>query len=141
MKNKKDKKEEGVGTEEDFKEKYLRALADYQNLLKRTVKEKEDFLKFVNEGLIKKLLPVLDNLEKAENVLKDKGIELIHKELLGVLTNEGLERIIIKKDEAFDPGRMECIAVEEGGKKLEEVRAGYTLNKKVIRVAQVKVVK
>ena len=133
MKNKKDKKEEGVGTEEDFKEKYLRALADYQNLLKRTVKEKEDF--------IKKLLPVLDNLEKAENVLKDKGIELIHKELLGVLTNEGLERIIIKKDEAFDPGRMECIAVEEGGKKLEEVRAGYTLNKKVIRVAQVKVVK
>jgi len=56
--------------------------------------KKEDFLKFVNEGLIKKLLPVLDNLEKAENVLKDKGIELemgpIEAEIIDRLKSKGM---------------------------------------------------
>lgn len=122
-------------------EKYLRALADYQNLVKRTAKEKEDFIAFAAEELIRKLLSVLDNLEVAKENFKDKGIELIYNELWNILKDEGLERILIKEDEQFDPTRMEGISVEEGGKKLKEVRPGYLLKGKVIRVARVKVIK
>lgn len=142
MKKTTDKKDEASETvKEDYKEQYLRALADYQNLLKRTAKEKEDFIEFAGEELIRKLLPVLDNLERAKGVLTDKGIDIIYNELWQVLQGEGVERIIINKTDAFDPMTMECINVEEGGKVLQEVRAGYKLKGKVLKAVQVKVVK
>lgn len=126
---------------DEFKEKYLRALADYQNVLKRTAREKEDFIEFAAEGLIRKLLSVLDNLERAKGVLTDKGIDIIYNELWKVLVAEGVERMMIQSTDTFDPMTMECINVEEGGKQLQEVRAGYTLKGKALRAAQVKVVK
>lgn len=125
---------------EEYRDQYLRALADYQNLVKRTQGEREEFIQFASEALIGKLLPVLDNLERAKGVLTDKGIDIIYNELWQVLQGEGVERIKIDKIDVFDPMTMECISVEEGGKLLQEVRAGYILKGKVIRAVRVKVV-
>lgn len=144
MKNPKDQKSEEVEKPkeaDDFKDKYLRALADYQNLLRRFAREKEDFVKYSNEGLIVKLLSVLDNLERAKATLKNPGIDLIYNDLWKTLEKEGLEKIEIKSDEKFNPLFMECIEAQDGGSKLEEVRAGYKLKGKLIRAVQVKVVK
>ncbi|GAG39247.1 unnamed protein product, partial [marine sediment metagenome] len=60
----------------DLTDKWKRALADYANLEKRTAGEKQDFIKFSNAVLLDKLLSVLDDLERAEHHLKDKGLTL-----------------------------------------------------------------
>lgn len=125
---------------EDYKEKYLRALADYQNLERRLVKEKEVFVKYANWELIKKLLPVFDSLSKAQEQGRDEGVKLIYKQLWEVLEGEGLEKIEVMSKK-FDPQIMECVEVVKGKKDkvIEKIRAGYKLKGKVIRVAQVKV--
>jgi molecular chaperone GrpE len=132
-----DHKEEVI----DYKDKYLRALADYQNLIKRTQQEKEEFYQYAYESFIEKLLPILEHLERAERHTKDEGVELVYKELRKVLENLGLERITISEHDEFNPEIMECVDAEEGGKKLIETRAGYRFKSKIIRPVQVKVIK
>jgi len=119
---------------------WKRALADYQNLEKRIALEKEEFVKFANRNLILRILPAIDSLEKAEEYLKDEGLSLALRQLKEGLFFEGLEKIEVKGKD-FNPEEMECVAVGEGeeGKVLEEIRAGYRLNGKVLRAAQVKV--
>lgn len=119
---------------------WKRALADYQNLEKRTVQEKEEFVKFANSQLILKILPSLDSLEKAEKHLKDQGLNLALKQLKEGLVQEGLEKIQTQGKD-FDPEEMECVEVGQGkeGKVLDEIRAGYKLGDRVLRVAQVRV--
>ena len=119
---------------------WKRALADYQNLEKRIALEKEEFVKFANRNLILRILPAIDSLEKAEEYLKDEGLSLALRQLKEGLSSEGLEKIEVRGKD-FNPEEMECVAVGEGeeGKVLEETRAGYRLNGKVLRVAQVKV--
>ncbi|MDP3955408.1 MAG: nucleotide exchange factor GrpE [bacterium] len=128
------------GEIEELTNKWKRALADYQNLERRVAKEREDFVKFVSAGLILKLLPALDSLEKAETHLKDEGLSLAIKQLKQALEEEGLEKIETA-DKEFDPQEMECVEICRGkeGVVLEEVRSGCKLKGKVIRVAQVKV--
>lgn len=119
---------------------WKRALADYQNLEKRTSVEKEDFVKFANSQLILKILPSLDSLEKAEKHLKDEGLSLALKQLKEGLIQEGLEKIQTQGKD-FNPDFMECVEVGQGkeGKVLDEIRPGYKLGNRVLRVAQVKV--
>lgn len=119
---------------------WKRALADYQNLEKRINFEKEDFVKFANSQLILKILPSLDSLEKAEKHLKDQGLNLALKQLKEGLVQEGLEKIQTQGKD-FDPEEMECVEVGQGkeGKVLDEIRAGYKLGDRVLRVAQVRV--
>lgn len=119
---------------------WKRALADYQNLEKRINFEKEDFVKFANSQLILKILPSLDSLEKAEKHLKDQGLNLALKQLKEGLVQEGLEKIQTQGKD-FDPEEMECVEVGQGeeGKVLDEIRAGYKLGGRVLRVAQVRV--
>lgn len=123
-----------------YKDKYLRALADYQNLEKRTAENTERIRKFAAESLISKLLSVLDSMEKAESHLKDPGLSLALKEFRTVLTQNGLVRIVTSGRD-FDPNEMECIEVTEGkeNKVVEESLPGYRLHGKVIRPARVKV--
>lgn len=126
----------------ELKEKYLRALADYDNLRKRWEQEKLEWGYFANEELMKKLLPVLDNLEKAKEHFKDKSLTLIFKEFQGILKNEGLEEISAGK--IFDPNLMECVEVTAGETNeeiLETVLKGYKFKGKVLRPIQVKVAK
>lgn len=127
----------------DLEEKWKRALADYQNLERRTKEERKELYKSASESLIVQLLPVLDNLEKATQHLKDEGLNLALRELWQVLETEGLVRIKTT-GEIFNPQEMEAVDVvsgEEENKIQEEFRSGYKLHGKVIRAAQVRVVK
>lgn len=125
---------------QDLTLKWKRALADYQNLEKRTTQEKEEFAKFANTQLLLKILPALDSLEKAGEHLPDEGLSLAIRQLKEGLASQGLERIETL-GLTFDPEVMECVEVSQGeeGKILGQARAGYKLNGRVLRVAQVKV--
>ncbi len=127
--------------EDEYKEKYMRALADYHNLSRRVEREREETYQFISLSILTKILPVLDDLERAAGTIDEPGIDLIYNKLWQVVKDEGLEKIKIGEDDQFDPTRMECITAEDGGKKLITVRSGYIMKGKVVRPAQVKVVK
>lgn len=126
---------------EELTNNWKRALADYQNLEKRIAAEKENFISFANAKLILKLLGVLDILEKAQEILKDKGLDLAIQEFRKILYQEGLREIeALNKD--FNPQLMECVEVvksDEEGKVKEVVFKGYELNGKLLRPVKVKV--
>jgi len=126
---------------EVWKEKYLRSLADYQNLQKQTQVEHYQVRMFAGLIVIEKLLPVVDLLEKAQEHLNDQGLKLALKELYSFFHSIGVEKIEVV-GKLFDPHIMECSEVVEHTKDneiIEEVRAGYTMHGKIIRVARVKV--
>ena len=132
---------------------YLRSQAEMENLRKRAQKEKEEWIKFSNESLIKNLLGVIDNLEKAiehsqnENSLQAlrEGIELTLKGLQDTLKKSGLEAVK-SEGEPFDPCFHEAVSqIEdedmEAGTILKELQKGYVLNDRLIRPAMVVVSK
>lgn len=128
---------------EEMTNHWMRAVADYQNLEKRVVGERIEYIKFLSKNLIKKFLPVLDDLEKAEVYLKDKGLELALKKLHVVLESEGVKRMETQGKD-YDVGSMEALSIDEGkedNKVIEEYRAGYMIHGSVLRPAQVKVSK
>lgn len=137
----------------DFKDKYKRALADYQNLLKQTAKEKMQFAAYANERTIKEILPVYDHLKLAiehhngesnDNWLK--GVQYVAKQFKDVLEKIGVQEIKIQ-DKKFDHNLMEAVSSEEtadenlGGRVAKQVKAGYKLNGKVIEPVKVVVYK
>lgn len=140
--------------ENDFEAKYLRALADYQNLLKQSAKEKEDFVRYANERLINDLLPVYDNLKislkhidaVAEKSNWGEGIKYVVKQFADVLETIGVTEIKTAHHK-FDHSKMEAVSEKEtDNEKLtdhvaEELTAGYLLRDKVIRAARVSVYK
>ena len=136
-----DKKSQKKQTE-DYKNKYLRALADYQNLEKRTQLEKERITQRAAEQIIQELLETLDTVENVQkHHHSDQGIKLAVGNFHAVLANHGVVKIDVLHKK-FDPIEMECIEVVESDKDdavTEEVRPGYKLGDKVIRVARVKV--
>lgn len=121
-----------------------RAVADYQNLEKRTEEKRREWVLASNLDLVKKLLPVLDNLFLAQNHIRDDGLDLSTRKFLDVLKEEGVEEIETN-DRNFDPHLMECVAVKAvdpsrgqmENKVLEEVRKGFIMNDIVLRPAQV----
>ncbi len=125
---------------EEWKGKYLRALADYQNLERRNLSERDELRKFASEALLLRILTAIDTLKRAKDHIKDAGLDLAFKEFIAILESEGVEEIKTV-GELFDPHQMECIEVVEGedNKVVEELRQGYRLHGKVLRVAQVKV--
>lgn len=134
----------------EFKDKYQRLLADFTNYKQREEASKADFKKFAVSNLVEKLLPVLDNFDRA---LKDqdpddgliKGIVMTRDEMLNILKNEGLEEIP-SDGEAFDPNVHQAVLAEDSDEVdsdhiIETFQKGYKLNNKVIRPAMVKVAK
>lgn len=133
--------ESSASDADQWKSKYLRALADYQNLEKRTAQRHGDDIRMAAKILIVKLLPVIDVLYKVQESLKDQGMALAIKQLEEVLSSEQVKKLDVL-GKPFDPVTMECIEVVEGDKDdivIEETRAGYQLHDQVIRPAQVKV--
>jgi len=128
---------------EEFKNKYLRAIADYQNLEKRVGEERFELMKMANKNLLIKILPFLDNLEKAELFVKDEGLKISKDHFIQILKDAGLEEIeMMGKD--FDPISAEAVELvpgKEEGKIVEVLQKGYKFEDKIIRVAQVKVSK
>ena len=124
----------------DLADKWKRALADYANLEKRVQQERQDFIKFSSAGLIDKLLGVLDDLERAEKHLKNKGLTMAVNQFKSVLKTEGVEEIIALGNR-FDPNSMDCVEMVKGKKNIvsEVVLKGYLLNNKILRPVKVKV--
>ena len=125
---------------EDWKSKYLRALADYQNLEKRTQAEKQEIRKYAAEVVLMRFIPALDTLTKVTEHVKDAGLELALKEIYAALFEMGVHKIDVVGKE-FNPHEMECIEVVAGKDNIvaEELLPGYRLHDKIVRVAQVKV--
>jgi molecular chaperone GrpE len=131
------------------KDKYLRLYSEFENFRRRTSKEKIDTIMNASEGLIKELLPVIDDFERARqsfekstdlDALKE-GVELVFQKLKKTLESKGL-KAMEAKETAFDPELHECITQfdageDKKGQVIDEVEKGYYLNDKVIRYAKV----
>ncbi|MBR5475287.1 MAG: nucleotide exchange factor GrpE [Bacteroidaceae bacterium] len=140
---------EKIATLED---KYLRQVAEFDNYRKRTLKEKAELIKNGGERAIESILPVLDDFERAlANMAKDDnaqeiltGVELIYNKFMGILKQNGLQKIETEGQE-FNTDFHEAIAMVPTpdetlkGKVLDCVQTGYMLNDKVIRHAKVAV--
>ncbi len=136
----------------ELNDKYLRLMAEFDNYRKRVMKEKSELIKTAGTKVITTILPVLDdmeraeqNMEKAEDVeaLKE-GVQLIFDKFLKLLATEGL-KVIDTTDKVFDTDFHEAVAMVPGqpdelkGKVIDCIQTGYTLNDKVIRHAKVAV--
>jgi len=134
-------------------DKMLRLQADYENRRKRQDKERLDFLKFANEGLITELLRVMDDFERAIDSAKNtndtkvllQGIEMVRCDFQDIMAGNGL-KAIDPKGQPFDPEKHEAIEhIEDdthpANTVLEVMRKGYELNGKILRPAAVKVSK
>lgn len=134
----------------EYLEKYQRLLADFNNYKKREEKAKEDFKSYASSSLIEKLLPVLDNFDRALKDCNDKdpfvqGIIMTRNELWKVLENEGLSEIPSDNEE-FDPNFHQAFMTEESDEVesnhiIETFQKGYKIKDKVIRPSMVKVSK
>lgn len=129
-------------------ERVKRLQADFDNFRRRTRQEKEEISVVVAQSLIKDLLPLLDNFERAlaaaeSSSLKD-GVEMISKQLAEILEKNGLE-VIQAVGEKFDPNFHEAIMrvadeTKEDDTVAEELQKGYSVRGRVIRPSMVKVV-
>lgn len=129
----------------DLKDKYLRLIAEFENYKKRTLKEREDFAKYAKENLIKSILPIIDDFERAKKT-KEKDIEgyiLIAQKMIDILAKQNVKKIELTKNELFNLEKHEAISsieVKEKNKKgriIEEVEPGYMLLDKIIRYPKV----
>lgn len=135
---------------DEYLEGWQRAKADLANYRKEEARRLEHILMASNEQLIKELLVVLDSFDLAIESLEkeekaEKGVYLIRSQMEDVLKKFGLERVVVKKGDNFDPSQHEAIATIESEQEsetvVEEVERGYRLNGKLIRPARVKVAK
>ncbi len=131
-------------------DKYVRMAAEFDNFRRRTAKERIELISTAGEDVIKGLLPILDDCERALQVLKNstdsaaaiEGTELIYNKMMTFLKGRGLA-VIEAKDKELDTEFHEAVAqfpVEDNDKKnkiIDVVQQGYTLNGKVIRYAKV----
>lgn len=130
-------------SKDNIEERYKRALADYQNLLKQSAKEKLAFAQFANESLLHKLIPVYDNLKTSMKHLDEvtkknswvTGVGYILKQFGDALREVGVEEIETE-GKIFDHNNMEAMS-GQGNKVAKELRPGYKLYGKVIIPAKV----
>ena len=128
---------------EEWKNNYLRALADYNNLEKRNESQTIDIFKRANKNILLKLLDLYDILEQAEVFVKDDGLKLVKESFERLLASEGVTKMELLNTK-FDPYHAECIEVVPGEKPeiiYEIVKNGYKLHGEILRIAQVKVSK
>jgi len=140
--------------EVDYKDKYLRLLAELENTRKRLQKEKKEMMRFSVENVISEFLQPIDNLEKAvqctqglssETLNWVRGFQMIVAQLKDVISQNGVEEFT-SLGAAFDPHIHEAVEVEEledciDGTILEEYVKGYKSNLRTVRPARVKVAK
>lgn len=148
-KSKKDTELETLRAELDTKnDQLMRTAAEFDNFKKRTEREKASIAEFAKAGLIKQLLPILDNIDRASAADHDsaeyiKGIEMIVKQFQSISTNLGIEEIA-KAGDQFDPNFHEAVMHIEDETLGENIIAdvlqkGYKIGDTVIRAAMVKV--
>ena len=123
-------------------DKYLRLYSEYENYRKRTNIEKADLLLNGSREMMKAILPVIDDFERALAATQDEGVSLIYNKMMKILEQKGLKPMDVK-GEKFDENLHEAItripATEDSQKGLvvDVVEKGYYLNDKVLRYAKV----
>ena len=133
-------------------ERYLRTLADMENLRKRTQREKEDLSKFANENILKEILPVIDNLERAvEHAENNESAEGLLEGVRMTLTqfSQVLERFGVEPVDAmgqmFDPALHQAMGQMESDQPVntvvQQMQKGYQLNQRLLRPAFVMIAK
>lgn len=147
-------------TEVDFeaeaaklKDLALRARADLDNFRKRAMREKEEAIRYANNALLEKLLPIVDNFELGLDAAKTApdaasilmGMTMVHKQLLEFLRSHGVEEVAAE-GEPFDPNKHDAVAQEASatvpeGHIIKQVRKGYKLKDRLIRASSVVVSK
>jgi molecular chaperone GrpE len=132
------------------KDKYLRLFAEFENYKRRTSKERIELFKTANQEVLLAMLPVLDDFDRAiveinksDDELLTKGVELIHEKLKSTLVAKGLEQVDLKAGDAFDADFAEAItqipapSEEFKGKIVDVLEKGYKLGDKIIRFPKV----
>lgn len=126
----------------EMNDKYLRLYSEYENYRKRTNQEKADLLINGSREMMKAILPVIDDFERALAATEDEGVKLIYNKMIKILEQKGLKAMEVK-GKKFDENLHEAItripAPEESQKGLvmDVVEKGYYLNDKVLRYAKV----
>ena len=136
-----------------LQDKYLRLMAEFENFKKRMYKEQEQFLQFSNEQILLRLLPIIDDFDRAHQAAREhkhgevfsKGVEMILNQLHKLLKDNGVEKIKAV-GEKFNPHLHEAIATVQTEEYpedtvCEEVSPGYMLNGRLLRAAKVKIAK
>lgn len=130
---------------------YLRALAEVENTKKRVAREREEYLKFANVNIVKKILPLIDDLNRAIEMARlsadvealAKGVEMVANQLGEVLKGEGVTAIE-SVGKPFDPQYHEALTVQASDEHpentvIEQFQTGYVMHDRVIRPSLVKV--
>lgn len=133
----------------EAKDKYLRMYAEFENFRRRTSKERIELIQTASEGLIKELLPVVDDFERANKSMETsndiaavkEGVTLVYNKLSKILSDKGVKAMDSVNND-FDVELHECITQfaagdDKKGKVIDEVEKGYYLYDKVIRYAKV----
>ena len=136
---------------DEYWDRLLRTTADLDNFKKRAARERQDAVRFANEGLVARILPALDSFDMAlsaaaapEGASLDSlktGITMIHSQLKAALAEAGLEEIDAQ-GQPFDPNLHEAVSQEESpnvaeGHVVRQIRKGYRLRERLIRPASV----
>ncbi|MDR1633076.1 MAG: nucleotide exchange factor GrpE [Dysgonamonadaceae bacterium] len=135
---------------EKWKDSYVRLMAEYDNYRKRTIKEKADLIKNGGEKALIGLLPVIDDFERARQILETaadveavkEGVELIYSKFQAYLQQNGV-KVIDTQEQTFDADLHEAVAMipateeSQKGQIMDAIQTGYKLNDKVIRHAKV----
>lgn len=135
----------------DLKDKYLRLYSDFENFRKRTAKERIDLIKTASEDVLKDLIPVVDDFERATKASENEtdtikireGNQLIFHKLVRILEAKGLKVMDDLIGKSFNPDTQEAITQipapteELKGMVIDVVEKGYTLGEKVVRYAKV----
>ncbi len=134
---------------------YLRSKAELENYRRRATRERQEAVRYAAQGVIEKLLPVLDSFEKAVEASQNgdaasisslqEGVAMVHGQLRSALTDSGVQEIDAA-GQVFDPNIHEAVAQHETsevpeGQVLHQVRKGYKLHERLVRPATVVVAK
>ena len=143
-------KEKAAKADEHW-QRLLRTSADFDNFKKRAAREKQDAIKFANEGLLQKLIPVLDNFDMALSAAQtaqgdateslQTGINMIYQQRRNAASEAGLEEVDAT-GKVFDPNLHEAVSQKESadvpeGNVLQQLRKGYKLRERLLRPASV----
>lgn len=132
---------------DELKDRWMRSAADFENYKRRAAKEREDVQKFANEKLLKDFLPVVDDLDRAMDVVKTgsdqvrEGMEMVRKKFLAQLEKHGVEAFD-SLHQTFDPNLHEAVQQSPSpdvpaGQVLSELQRGFTINGRLLRPAMV----
>jgi molecular chaperone GrpE len=127
-------------------DRWKRAAADFDNFRKRAARERDEYVTLANERLVKELLPILDDLERAlaavgehEEATVEEGVRLVYRSLASLLQRNGVEEI--STEGQFDPHVHEALLSQpseaEEGSVIDVVQKGYKLGDRVVRPARV----